>query len=436
MISMDVNVEQLGPLKKKINVIIPLEVVAEEIETIYQKLKSTVKIKGFRPGKIPKDILKRYYKEQVEGEAISRLIQTSYPEALKKAEAIPVSQPVLENGVLEEGKEFSYSASFEVKPEIELKDYLNLKAEKEKLEVTQEDVDGRLTMLRESHASLKEVEEDRPVKTGDFILTDIEGTFQGKPFEGGEIKEQLLEVGPDAYLPGLSEKLVGLRKNSPEEIMLKIPEDYSQKDLAGKEVNLKITIAGVKEKVLPALDDTFVRELGEYQGLEDLNNKIEESLKKEESQRIESSARNMIVDQLIEKNPFEVPPSMIERRIEFMMADTQRTLLSQGSSLEKLGLPLDAMKDNFRNEAEKQVKCSLLTEVIAKKESISVNDEEVEERLKEIAQSNNQDIEKIKDFYKREDLLEGFKVKLLENKCLDFLLEKATIVEVDKNRKS
>lgn len=432
---MDVKVEQLGPLKKKINVIIPLEVVTEEIETIYQKLKKTVKVKGFRPGRIPKDILKRYYKEQVEGEAISRLIQTSYPEALEKVQATPVSQPVLENGVLEEGKEFFYSASFEVKPEIELKDYLNLNAEKEKLVVTQKDVDSRLTMLRESHASLKEVEEDRPVRIGDFILTDIEGTFQGKPFEGGEIKEQLLEVGPDSYLPGLSQKLVGLSKNSPEEIMLKIPEDYFRKDLAGKEVNLKITIKGVKEKVLPALDDNFVRELGEYQGLEDLHNKIAERLEKEERQRIESSVRNMIVDQLIEENPFEVPPSMVERRIEFMMADTQRTLLSQGSSLEKLGLPIDAMKENFRTEAEKQVKCSLLTEVIAKKEGISVNDEEVEEKLKEIAQSNNQDVEKIKDFYKREELLEGFKVKLLENKCLDFLLARATIVEVDKNRK-
>ena len=130
---MNVDIEQLGPVKKKINVVIPSEKVTEEIDSVYQKLKQTAKIRGFRPGKVPKDILKKYYKEQVEGEVISKLIQVSYPEALTKVQAVPVSQPVVENGVLEEGKEFFYSASFEIKPEIELKDYLNLKLEKENL---------------------------------------------------------------------------------------------------------------------------------------------------------------------------------------------------------------------------------------------------------------------------------------------------------------
>jgi len=433
---MDVKVEQLGPIKKKINVVIPPEKVAEEVNSIYQKLNKTLKIKGFRPGKVPKSVLKRYYKEQVEGEVISKLIQASYPEALKKVQSVPISQPVVENGVLEEGKEFFYSASFEVKPEIELRDYLNLKVEKEKLVVTQKDVENRLTMLRESNASLKEVEEDRSIRVGDFILVDIDGTFQGKPFEGGEIKDHLLEVGPDTYFPGLSRKLIGLKNNSSEEIVLKVPEDYHRKDLAGKEVNLKIKIKELKEKILPELDDNFIRDLGDYQGLEDLKKKLEESIGKEEKKRIESSVNNKIVDQLIEKNPFEAPSSMVDRQIEFLMADTQRVLLSQGSSLEKLGIPADSMKESYRSEAERQVKCSLLVECIAKKEAIIVSDEEVEERLKDIARSSNQDVEKIRDFYKRQGLWEGFRNKLLENKTLDFLLERAIIVEVDKNRKA
>lgn len=430
---MDIKVEQLGPIKKKIDVVIPSEKVAEEVDSIYQKLKKTVKIRGFRPGKVPTNILKRYYREQVEGEVISRLIQTSYPEALRKVQIVPVSQPVVENGVLEEGKEFFYSASFEVKPEIGLKDYLNLKIEKEKLTVTQKDVEDRLAMLRESHASLKEVEEDRPIRVGDFILVDIRGSFQDKTFKEGDVKDHLLEVGPDTYLPGLSRKLIGLRKNSPEEIVLKIPEDYSRKDLAGKEINLKIKIKGLKEKILPGLDDDFARDLGNYQGLEDLKKKLEESIEKEEKQKIESLVKNRMVDQLIEKNLFEVPSSLVERQIEFMMADTQRVLLSQGSSLEKLGIPADTMKENYRGEAERQVKCSLLVEVIAKREGITIGDEEAEEKLKNIAISNNQDVEKVRDFYKRQGLWEGLMIKLLEDKTLDFLLERATITEVAKN---
>lgn len=433
---MDIKVEQLGPIKKKIDVVIPSEKVAEEVGLIYQKLKKTVKIRGFRPGKVPRDILKRYYSEQVEGEVISKLIQTTYPEALKKVQIVPVSQPVVENGVLEEGKEFFYSASFEVKPEIKLKGHLNLKVEREKLVVTQEDIENRLAMLRESHASLKEVEEDRSIRMGDYILVDIRGNFQGKPFKGGEIKDHLLEVGPDTYLPGLSRKLIGLSKNSSEEIVLKIPEDYYRKDLAGKEINLKVEIKGLKEKILPGLDDNFARDLGDYQGLEDLKKKLETSVEEEEKQRIESLVKNRIVDQLIENNPFEVPSSMVERQIEFMIADAQRVLLSQGSSLEKLGIPADTMKESYRGEAERHVKCSLLVEVIAKSEGITVGDEEVEEKLKDVARSNNQDVEKVKDFYRRQGLWEGLKIKLLEDKTLAFLLGRATIIEVAKNRKA
>lgn len=433
---MDIKVEQLGPIKKKIDVVIPSEKVAEEVGLIYQKLKKTVKIRGFRPGKVPRDILKRYYSEQVEGEVISKLIQTTYPEALKKVQIVPVSQPVVENGVLEEGKEFFYSASFEVKPEIKLKGHLNLKVEREKLVVTQEDIENRLAMLRESHASLKEVEEDRSIRMGDYILVDIRGNFQGKPFKGGEIKDHLLEVGPDTYLPGLSRKLIGLSKNSSEEIVLKIPEDYYRKDLAGKEINLKVAIKGLKEKILPGLDDNFARDLGDYQGLEDLKKKLETSVEEEEKQRIESLVKNRIVDQLIENNPFEVPSSMVERQIEFMIADAQRVLLSQGSSLEKLGIPADTMKESYRGEAERHVKCSLLVEVIAKSEGITVGDEEVEEKLKDVARSNNQDVEKVKDFYRRQGLWEGLKIKLLEDKTLAFLLGRATIIEVAKNRKA
>ena len=246
----------------------------------------------------------------------------------------------------------------------------------------------------------------------------------------------MFEVGPDTYLPGLSRKLIGLRKNSSEEIVLKIPEGYHRKDLAGKEVNLKIKIKGLKEKILPELDDNFGRDLGEYQGLEDLKKKLEESIEKEEKQRIESSVKSKMVDQLIEKNSFEAPSSMVDRQIEFLMADTQRALLSQGSSLEKLGITADSMKESYRSEAERQVKCSLLVEFIAKKEGIIVSDGEVEEKLKDIARSSNQNVEKVRDFYKRQGLWEGLRIKLLENKTLDFLFERAKIVEVDKNRKA
>jgi len=430
---MDVTVEQLGPVKKKINVIIPPDKVAEEVALTYHKLRQQVRIKGFRPGKVPEELLKKYYKEHVEGEVVSRLIQASYPEALKMVQAVPISQPVVENGILEEGKEFSYSASFEVKPTIRLHTYLSLEVEKEKLKVFPEDVDKRLSMIRESHASFKAVEEDRPITAGDFIVADVEGTLHAKPFEGGSLKDYLFEVGVDHYLPGLSQKIIGLRRDAQEEIVLQLPGDYQRRELAGQEIRLKVHIKGLKRKVLPDLDDGFARDLGEYQGLEDLKRKLKESMEREEGQRIASEARKRLIDVLIGENPLDAPPLMVERKIEFMMADAQRTLLAQGSSLEKLGVPLETMMAGFRPEAERQVKCSLLVEEIAKHEGITVSDEEVEEKLKDIARSTDKSNEQVRDFYRREGLWEGFKIRLLENKTIDFLMDRATIRDVDKH---
>jgi trigger factor len=428
---MNVEIEQLGPVKKKINVTIPPETVTEEITSTYQKLKQTVKIRGFRPGKVPQDILKKYYKEHVEGEVITRLIQLSYPEALKQLDIIPVSQPVVENGVLEEGKEFLYSASFEVKPEITLQEYTGLNVTREKFNLTPDDVDKRLSMIRESHASLKEVEEDRPIEQGDFIVADLEEAVEGESLEGGNAKDYLLEVGKDSYLPGLSQKLIGLRKDVVEPITLAIPEDFHRKDLAGKEVTVTVKIKGLKQKILPELDDTFAKDLGEEQGMEALKTKLQSDLEQEEHQRIESQVRSLLVDQLIEKNPLDAPTHMVERQIEFMMADTQRALLAQGSSLEQIGVSVEVMKERYRSEAEKQVKCSLLVEVIAEKEDITVSEGEVEEKIEEIARVNNQDVTTVKNFYQKEGLWEGLKIKLLEKKTLNLLLEKAMIIEAD-----
>ncbi len=430
---MQVTVEQLGPVKKKINVIIPPDRVAEEVALTYQKLRQQVRIKGFRQGKVPEDLLRKYYKEQVEGEVVSRLIQDSYPEALKTVQAVPISQPVVENGIFEEGREFSYSASFEVKPHISLQTYLGLEVEKEKLKVSAEAVEKRLSMIRESHASFREIEEDRPVRAGDFIVADVEGTVQSQPFEGSSLRDYLFEVGVDNYLPGLSEKLMGLAKGAEKEILLNLPADFKRRELAGQEVCLKVTIKGLKSKMLPDLDDAFARDLGEYRGLEDLRVKLKDSMEQEEQERIDAEVKRRLIDELIVKNPLDAPPLMVERRIEFMIADAQRTLMAQGSSLEKLGIPAESMMESFRPEAERQVRCSLLVEEIARRENITISDEEVETKLNEIARSTDKSGGQVRDFYKREGLWEGLTFRLLENKIIDFLLGRATIRELDKS---
>ena len=426
---MKVEIENTGPFEKKIFFEIPGDVVSTEVESTYRILNRNVKIKGFRPGKVPRSILERYYKTQVETEVTAKLIEDSYGKAVEEYHLAPVAPPSILDRKFEPGKDFTFSVSVEVKPEVEVRDYLGLEVERPPAVVTDDEVEARLNGLQESHAQLKPVEADRPVQEKDLVIVDFTGTLDGKPLEGWKVNDHLVEVGSKTLVGALDERLIGLPRNEEREISLALPGDYSRKELAGKEVNVRVKVKEIKEKILPALDDEFAKEVGEFQTLADLKDRLRANLEEQARARADQAAKETLLDRLREKHPFPIPQSMVQRQVEHIMARTEVQLARQGLKLNTAGLDTPKIRESLAPNAEKEVRGSLILEKVAAKEGISVTDEEMEKKLQDLATQLNQRVEAVRSYYETKDRLEDLRALLLEEKTLDFLLGKAKITE-------
>jgi trigger factor len=424
---MKVSVEEVSSIKKKLAIEIPEDKVLQEVESFYKQLGREAKIKGFRPGKVPRGILERYFKDYVKTEVIQKLIQDSYPEALSETGLQPVSQPVIDPGEFEAGKTFQYSATVEVKPEIQLGEYTGLKIEGKKEEVKDEEIELRLKNLQNLHASIKTISENRPVHMGDFVTLDYEASVGGKLLEGGKTLDLSVEVGTGQFIPAFEEKLVGLLPGDEKEIEVAFPEDYGYPKWAGKTIAFDVKIKEIKEKILPPLDDEFAKDLGDYSSLEDLKAKLTKEIEKEKEEAFERQLKDQLVDQLLEANSFEIPESLVDEQTRALVSDTKIRLAAQGMELKHVGVSEEKLQEDYRAAAAKQVRTFLILEKIAQKEGITATDEEADDRLREMSERMRQKFDVVKRYYEKNGLFPEVKAGLLRDKTLSFLLEKTTI---------
>ncbi len=421
---MKVDVVSVNDVEKRMTVCISLDLVDGEIEKAYKGLKKEVKIKGFRPGKTPLAILKKHFKAQVEEDVISKLVSDSYPKALEEAKEMPVSPPKIENGVIEQGKDFTYTAVFEVKPEIDVKDYEGLELEKEKVEISDEDVDKEIETLRNSHATLKEVE-GRPVQKGDNVLVDYEGTVAGEPLPQGKQQNFPMEISEDTFLPGFSDHITGMNKGENKTFSIDLPEDYGDENLSGKKADFTLTLNEIKEKVLPALDDEFAKDLGDYKDIQELKDKFKESMLERKKQKSEGDVREKIFKVLIEKNSFDVPKKMVETQAKNMVMEMQQMFTAQGMNLGDMGQSPEQLIESYKQPAEKQVRSALILEAIAKKENLVADESEIKAKYEELATQVGQDVAFVKEKV-TDDMI---KPQVLEKKALDLIISKANVAE-------
>jgi len=424
---MNITVEEISSIKKKVNVEIPDDQVTKEVESFYQQVGKQAKIKGFRPGKIPRGILERYFKDHVKSEVIQKLIQETYPAALSEKDLHPVSPPVIDPGELESGKPFQYSATVEVKPEIKIEGYIGLNIEGKKESAKEEEVEERLKGLQNLHAQLKTVPEPRPIQSGDHVIIDYEARMDNKPLEEGKAVDFTVEVGSGRFIPALEEKLVGLNLEEEKEIEVPFPEDYGYKKWAGKTVFFLVKVKEIKEKVLPPLDDEFAKDLGDYSSLEGLKGKLKEEIEKEKELMLDRQLKDQMIEQLIQANSFEIPESMVVEQAKALVSDTKLRLASQGIALKNLNIPEEKLQEDYREVAQKQVRTYLILEKIAAQEGITVTDEEADERLQSISERTHQKFDVVKRYYEKNGLIPELKTGILTDKTLNFLLEKANI---------
>ena len=424
---MKVDVEEISVVKKKVNIEIPEDQVQKEIDSFYAELKQKAKIKGFRPGKVPREILERYFKDYAKGEVLQRLIQDSYPKALSEATLSPVSQPVFDPQDLESGKPFRYSAVVEIKPDTKVDGYLGLNLEGKKEEVTDEEVQGRLGNLQNLHAQLKTVTESRAIQSGDYVILDYEASRDGKPVEEGKGIDVPVEVGGGRFIPGIEEKLIGMKADDETDIEVSFPGDYGYKKWAGKTLTFHVKIKEMKEKILPALDDEFAKDLGDYESLEALKTRLRQDSGKEKERGLDRQLKDQIVDQLLKTNPIEIPSGLVEEQTHALVSDTKVRLASQGMALKDLDVTEEKLHGDYGETAQKQVRTFLILEKIAAQEGIAVSDEEVEGRLKEISERSQQKFDAVKRYYEKNGLIPEVKAGILTEKTLSFLLEKANV---------
>lgn len=429
---MQVHVEDISSVQKKITIEIPAEKVNEEIEKAYSAIQKKAKLQGFRPGKAPMQLIKRTYSDAMRDDVMRRLYQQTLYKAMDEHKVEPIDAPTIESDILEAGTPFKYSALIEVMPQILLNEYTGLTATKEKYVPKPESVDGELKRMQENMAQLIPLDEDAAVENGHTVSIDYSVTVEGSPEENSGDQTAEVEVGSGRLLPGFEEQLVGLKSGESKEFTLELPASDQDAEAAAKKGVFSVTVKEIKRKELPALDDDFAQQFGDYDTMEALRAKMVEYHEKHETDRIENEFKERIIQALIKKNPMDVPESMVKRQLDHMFENLKNRLKSQQMSLEMMGLDAESFRARFRDDAIDKVRGGLLLMALVEKENVSVSDEDLDSHYEKIAAGNPDMLTRIKEYYSsNQNAKNSIISEIKEDKAISFLIDHAVVTEVD-----
>jgi len=426
---MNVKVEDVSSIKKKLIFEVASEQVDKEIRKAFQKIGKTAKIKGFRAGKIPVSVLEKYYGGQMEQDVLTSLINATYFKALQENDIPAVGEPnIVESSGIIKGEAFTYEAEVEIKPEVTAKDYTKLSLEKEKFVADPKVLDARLEEMRTSKAQV-EVTTRKKARNGDSVVIDFEGFIGDEAFDGGKGEDHVLELGSGSFIPGFEEQVIGMQREDAKDVEVSFPEEYGQAELAGKPATFKVVLKEIKEKVVPELDDEFAKSFG-VDTLEELKEQLQKDYETQETNRVENDLREKLVSTLIANNPVEVPEAMIVKQLEYMYENITNRMQSQGMTPEMLGLTPENFRENYRTTAIEQVSGNLILEAIGRQENIVADESEIDAKLEEIATMANAPIDMVKKYYAGSEARGGLMAQIAEEKVVGFLLESAKVKEV------
>ena len=431
---MRTSLEDISSVKKKLSVEIESREVNDRLDKAYKEVGKKAKIPGFRPGKVPRKLLERHIGSQVAEDVTRELINETLPKALEEAKTFPLGAPFLEKEALKQGQNFKYSAVMEVRPQFELKNYIGLEVEKEKYSVTEQDIQDQLTQIRDAHGTLTSIDLNRPLQKNDHVVLDYQGFEDGQPLEGIQSSNFLLKLGSKRFHPKFEEALIGLKKEEEAEIRVEFEDSYPHTKLAGKTVNFKVKIVDIKEMQLPELNDEFAKNLSaDFKSLKDLKKKVEETIIAQEEKRIDSELKQNLLKKISDSVEFEIPQSLVESEIDQAVENVKQNLIRSGSNLEKAGLSEERLRKDFKPASEKRVKDLLILGQLAEKEKITVNEEDLTNGLKELAESTGQNTETLRKYYQARNLMGALEEKLLEEKTLNYLVKNAKIPHSDED---
>jgi trigger factor len=428
---MKVEVQEVGACARRLAIEIAPENVKKELDQAYRELARRVSIRGFRKGKIPRPVLERYHRSSVEDEVLQKLIPSSFQQAVKDQGLRAVGQPKLDDIKLDEEKALRYTATVEVLPDIAPQTYGGWELTKEVRAVTDAELERELQELQNRHVSLVSIEADRSVQEGDYVLISFEGFRDGQPVQGSKAENYALVVGSKTVVETVERGLIGMRKGEARDIPVQFPETYQNRSMAGHEVIFHVTVNEIKERVLPALNDEFAKEAGGVDTLTELREKQRKNQQEIAAREARRALHEVIVARLVEANPFELPPGMVEAETETLIADVQRQLRAQQGDAAPVSIAAE-VRQQLREQAITRIKRELLIDAIAKREGITVDDSDVEADLKHLAERTEQRLEFIRRQLEQTGALESLRHNLLADKVLDFVAARSTVTEVSK----
>jgi trigger factor len=425
---MKVTVEEISPSKRVLHVELPSERVTDRVEATFREWGQKLQLPGFRRGRVPPEIIRRRFETEVHEEVLRDLIPDSYREALTQAAIEPVSQPAVEDIHFHAGEPLTYRAVVEVKPPVMAKDYRGVTLEREKVEVSDQEVDRALEYLREDAAEYVPME-GWPALKDDLIILDHEGSINGKPFKGGSGKNLTVALGHEGYLPGFTEQLAGMQKGEAKQFTLQIPADGPRKELAGRSVEFRVTVKEVKKRRVPELNDEFAKTVGDVENLAALRDKLHQQLTQRKTREQDATLKRTLMEKLVQQHAIDVPEAMVDREAAAVLEELAMTLRATGGRLEGLPQDPETLRTTARETATRRVQQALLLEAVAKQENLAVTEDEIEAEVNALAGMYRQEPTAVRRALEDPVRKAGLSGRILERKAMDFLFQHATITD-------
>ena len=421
---MQVSIETTTGLERRMTVTVPATEIDSAVDARLSEAAKTVRINGFRKGKVPMKVIRNRFGAGVRQEVLGDVMNRSYYAALNEQGVKTAGQPKIEPKTLEEGKDLEFVAVFEVYPEIELSDFSKIKAEKQVAEVTDKDIDTMIENLRQQRQGWKEVK--RQARNDDRVNIDFVGTIDGEEFQGGSAKGTNLVLGSGRMIEGFEKGLLKSKAGDEVTLNLNFPEDYRNKDLAGKPVEFKVTVNSVEAPELPELNDEFFAAFGVTEGGEEgFRKEVKENMERELKKASKNRLKSEVMDTLLEQNDVDVPSALVAAEINVLRQQALQQFGAGAKNLDASLLP----DDLFREQAEKRVKLGLILGEVIKQQSMRADPAKVREAIEDIAATYEQPEEVINWYYGNKEQLETVESAVLEDQVFDVILEQATVKE-------
>lgn len=420
---MQANLETIGNIERRLNISLPAEDVDSEVSTRLKKLAQTVKMHGFRPGKVPLKVVAQQYGSQVRQEVLADKLQKTFGDAVRDNNLRVAGYPRFETRASGEGSnQLEYSATFEVYPEIELGNLAEASIERPTLTVSDEEVDKTVEVLRKQRASYQAVE--RAAQKDDLATIDFSGQIDGQPFQGGEGKDIRIVLGAGRMLPEFENAVLGMQPNETREFDLSYPADYHGTEVAGKTARFTVTLKSLEEPQLPALDAEFAKSLGIADGdLEKMRTEVRINVEREVEARIRARLKDQVFQALLERSKLDVPQSLVEIETRNLAQAAQRDLESRGVKMKDVPLPADILK----SQAERRVRLGLILGEVVRAHSLQAKPEQVLAAVEHHAKSFEQPQEVVKWYYSSPERLQEFESTVIEQNVVDWAMSVAQV---------